>query len=373
MQQVKSAEKVVCYHGSWSAYRTGNGKFEIEYIQPQLATHLIYSFVGMTPEGEVRIIDPWLDLPEGKNGFKRFNALKSAKTKTLIALGGWNESSATISAVVNDPSLRAHFVQCAVQFLRTYGFDGLDLDWEYPGHRGGSPGDKVAFVELLKELRREFDKHGYLLTAAVGVGRYLVGTAYDVPQLCRYLDFINLMAYDLHGSWDNKTGQNSPLYASSADKTEAERQLNVDSSVRYWIQNGADPSKLVLGMGTYGRTFTLASTAHTGVGAPTNGPGTAGPYTKEAGMMGYNEILEKLKSGGWKVTWDEEQKVPYAVHENQWVGYDNEESIRLKSQYVLDMGLAGGMIWSLETDDFKGLNSSTTYPLLRTINQVLRG
>ncbi|XP_049812389.1 chitinase-3-like protein 1 isoform X1 [Schistocerca nitens] len=366
-------KKVVCYHGSWSAYRNGNGRFEIEYIKPELCTHMIYSFVGITSAGEVRILDEWLDLASGKNAYNRFNKLKSSNTKTLVAIGGWNEGSATYSAVMNNAALRQKFVQNVVNFVKTYGFDGFDLDWEYPANRGGSPGDLRAYVELLKELRAEFDKHGFILSAAVGVGRYLIGSAYDVPQLSKYLDFINLMTYDLHGSWDSKTGQNAPLYASSADKTEAERQLNVDSSVRYWIQNGADPAKLILGMGTYGRTFTLASTANTGVGAPATGPGTSGPYTMESGMMGYNEICEKIKAGGWTVTWDDEQKVPYAVSGNQWVGYDNEESIKLKSQYVLDMGLGGGMIWSLETDDFKGVCGAGPFPLLSTINQVLRG
>ncbi|XP_049812473.1 chitinase-3-like protein 1 [Schistocerca nitens] len=366
-------KKVVCYLGSWAAYRNGNGQFEIEYIQPELCTHLVYGFVGITSAGEVKILDPWMDLPSGKNGYNRFNSLKSANTKTLIAIGGWNEGSTTFSAVANDPTLRARFAQNAAAFVGKYGFDGLDVDWEYPANRGGAASDLVAFVELLKALRTEFDKYGYILSAAVGAARNLIGTGYDVPQLSKYLDFINLMAYDLHGSWDQKTGQNAPLYASSADTTEAERQLNVDASVRYWIQNGADPSKLILGMGTYGRTFTLSSAANSGVGAPASGPGNGGPYTYQPGMLGYNEICEKIMAGGWTVTWDDQQKVPYAVSGNQWVGYDNEESIRIKSQYALAMNLGGAMIWSLETDDFRGLCGAGKYPLLSTINGVLRG
>lgn len=77
---------------------------------------------------------------------KRFNGLKSGiGTKTLIAVGGWNEGSITFSQVCAEPSLRKNFVQSALNLVQTYGFDGFDLDWEYPARRGGSPGDKVCF------------------------------------------------------------------------------------------------------------------------------------------------------------------------------------------------------------------------------------
>lgn len=99
------------------------------------------------------------------------------------------------------------------------------------------------------------------------------------------------MAYDLHGSWDGVTGQNAPLYPSSAvDISNNQKLLNVDASIKGWIERGADPQKLSLGLGVYGRTYTLASANNHNLGDPVSGAGNAGPYTGEAGMLGYNEV-----------------------------------------------------------------------------------
>lgn len=89
------------------------------------------------------------------------------------------------------------------------------------------------------------------------------------------------------------------------------------------MKSGCAPEKLILGVGFYGRAFTLADKNQNGVGAPAKGPGAAGPYTREPGMLGYNEICESLKQGGWTVVRDEEQRVPYAIKGDQWVGYDD--------------------------------------------------
>ncbi|KAJ4447149.1 hypothetical protein ANN_09150 [Periplaneta americana] len=362
-------DRVVCYYGSWAVYRPGDGKFDVENIDPTLCSHLVYTFVGIGSDGSVTILDSWNEIDKG--ALKRFNDLRklSPTSKTMVAIGGWNAGSATFSQVVNSDSLRANFVTSIVNFVKQYGFDGFDLDWEYPTQRGGAPGDKAAFAKLLSELRPQFDANGFILSAAVSAGEPTVDAAYDVPALAKYLDFINVMTYDLHGSWETVTGENAPLYPGSTDTTESARTLNVDTAIKYWISQGAPASKLNLGMGTYGRSFTLASTSNTGVGAPTTGPGQAGPYTREGGTLGYNEICVN----NWPETWNEEQQVPYAVSGNQWVGYDNVKSITIKSQYVKDHGLGGAMIWSVETDDFLGKCGQGRNPLLSAINAVLTG
>lgn len=96
-----------------------------------------------------------------------------------------------------------------------------------------------------------------------------------------------------------------------------------DAAVRYWLDSGCPPEKLILGVPFYGRAFTLADKNQNGLGAPTTGPGTAGPYTREGGMLGYNEICEFFKQGGWTVVRHEEHRTPYAYKDNQWVGYDD--------------------------------------------------
>lgn len=209
-------DKIVCYFGSWSTYRPDAGKFEVENIDPNLCTHIIYTFVGISEEGEVKVLDSWQDLPNdyGKNGFGRFNKLRkiNPNVKTIIAIGGWNEGSTKYSRVVANPGLRAKFVQSVVNFLKKYDFDGFDVDWEYPNQRGGKADDKQNYVSLLKELREAFDKHGYILSAAVGAAESSASQSYIIPEMSKHLHLINLMAYDLHGSWESTTGINAPLY-----------------------------------------------------------------------------------------------------------------------------------------------------------------
>lgn len=130
---------------------------------------------------------------------------------------------------------------------------------------------------------------------------------------------------------------------------------------------------MILGIPTYGRTFTLRDPAQNKVGDFHSGPGKGGPYTNEAGMIGYNELCEKQKANHWLNQWDAQQKVPYTQSENQWISYDNEESVGLKTKLALDLRLGGAMVWSIETDDFRGICYSGKYPLLNTIKKVLNG
>lgn len=364
-------DKVICYHGTWSVYRLGNGRFIIEDIDPFICTHLIYTFVGINPiDGTVVLLDEPLDIEE--EGFRRFNALKlvNPKLKTLLAIGGWNEGSENYSIVAANATLRANFIASARSMVQTHGFDGFDLDWEYPGQRGGRPEDRDNFSILCREFRTDFDRHGLLLTAAVAASASSVDISYDVPELNKYLHYIHVMTYDLRGSWDGFTGHHTGLYPSAADRISGQLQLNVDACIKAWIERGADPEKLILGVGSYARTFTLASVANVSLGAPTSGPGVGGPLTNEGGMLGYNEIVELQNEGGWNVVWDDDQKVPHAHKNNQWIGYDDPDAIRIKVDYAKEFNLGGIMLWSIETDDFLGL-SGTKFPILTAVNEEL--
>ncbi|XP_001600140.2 chitinase-3-like protein 1 [Nasonia vitripennis] len=366
-------KKIVCYFGSWAVYRPGNGEISIENeIDASLCTHLIYTFVGLNADGTINILDKWADLPDagGRDGYNKFNQLRNGnpRTRTLVAIGGWNEGSVTYSKVAADPALRATFVESAATFVRKYGFDGLDFDWEYPNQRGGSLKDRENYVLLLKELRKRFDEEGLLLSAALAAAQSSASKSYIVPEVVKYLDLVNLMAYDLHGLWDKTTGVNAPLYAGSWERGD-QRLLNVNASINWWISQGAAPEKLILGIPFYGRSFSLDDQSQTGIGAPATAPGRAGPYTRQAGTLGYNEICEDQD---WKETWQEEQRVPYAVKGDQWVGYENPRSVQEKAEFINRLGLGGVMAWSIETDDFKGICGEKN-PLLKTLNHVLHG
>lgn len=123
-------------------------------------------------------------------------------------------------------------------------------------------------------------------------------------------------------------------------------------------------------MGTYGRSFTLQREENNGLRSSAPQTGMAGPYTREPGSLGYNEICESFASGKWTIVRDPYHMAPYAFRERQWVGYDDEESIGLKALFALKMKLAGAMFWSLETDDFHGTCHGKKYPLITAVNRV---
>nr|XP_016929885.1 acidic mammalian chitinase [Drosophila suzukii] len=379
--QGNSSKNVVCYQGTWSVYRPGLGKFGVEDIDPFLCTHLIYAFLGIEETGQLRVIDAYLDLEDngGRGNIKSFNALKlkNPVLKTLVAVGGWNEGSKRFSLVASDPLKRAKFVDDVVRFLQRHGFDGLDLDWEYPGQRHSlENADQSNYITFLKELKEGLEPFGFLLTAAVGSAQFSAEISYDIPAMVPYLDLINVMAYDLHGPWDQVVGINAPLYAAESDSNDAtgrQQQLNVDAIVKYWLQAGAPPEKLIVGVPFYGRTFTLTTAEGNQPGSPHIGRGIAGKYSREPGVLGYNELCELMQQEEWTKKWEPTQQVPYAFRQRQWVGYEDPRSLSLKAQYVMDHHLGGIMVWSLESDDFKGTCGQQTYPLLHEINRVLFG
>ena len=139
-------------------------------------------------------------------------------------------------------------------------------------------------------------KERLLLTAAVGCGKSTIDAAYEVAALAKEMDFIDLMTYDLHGAWEKRTGAHIALYP-RADETGNDRFLNVDWAVDYFLKLGLPADKLVMGLGTYGRGFTLVDESRTGVGAPAKGACVAGQYTREGGFLSYYEICRHIKSG----------------------------------------------------------------------------
>lgn len=122
------------YYGTWSAYRQGNGKFEVDNIDPTICTHIIYTFLGANSDGTVKYLDSYLDLSEnwGKGYIDKFIALKSKSpnTKFLMSIGGWNMGSAVFSQIAANPSARSNFAQNVANVLNKHGFDGFDFDWE---------------------------------------------------------------------------------------------------------------------------------------------------------------------------------------------------------------------------------------------------
>lgn len=365
----KDGYKVVCYYTNWSQYRVKLGKFLPEDIPADLCTHIIFAF-GWLKKGKLSSFEGNDETKDGVPGFyARITNLKKTnpKLKVLLAIGGWSFGTQKFKEMSNTRYARQTFIYSAIPFLRARNFDGLDMDWEYP--KGTD--DKKNFVLLLKELKEAFDaeaqeylKPRLLLSAAVPVGPDNIRGGYDVPAVASYLDFINLMAYDFHGKWERETGHNAPLYAPSTD-SEWRKQLSVDNAAKIWVQMGTPRDKLVIGMATYGRSFTLGSTSKHGPNAPATGGGKQGEYTKESGFLAYYEICEMLLNGAVYV-WDEEMKAPYMVDGDQWIGFDDERSIRHKMGWIKENGYGGAMAWTVDMDDFTGnvCGGNVKYPLI---------
>lgn len=116
--------------------------------------------------------------------------------------------------------------------------------------------------------------------------------------------------------------------------------------MNYWIEKGAPRDKLVMGMPLYGQSFTLSDAKNNGLNANAPGPGKAGEFTRAAGFLSYYEICDRIMNQGWTVVRDPQGRMgPYAYKGNQWVSFDDQETLKRKAQFIRAMELGGGMIW----------------------------
>ncbi|XP_065157272.1 probable chitinase 10 isoform X2 [Atheta coriaria] len=363
--------QVFCYITSWSQKRPGAGKFTPENVNPSLCTHIIYAFATLK-DFKLAEADE-----KDEEMYERVIALreKNPELRVLLAIGGWAFGSTPFKELTGNTFRMNQFVYDAIEFLRDYKFNGLDVDWEYP--RGAD--DRAAYVNLLKELRLAFEGEAktsgqprLLLTAAVPASFEAIAAGYDVPEISKYLDFINVMTYDFHGQWERTVGHNSPLFPLES-ATSYQKKLTVDFSAREWVKQGAPKEKLMIGMPTYGRSFELVNVTQFDIGAPASGGGTPGKYTSEAGFMSFYEVCDFLHEDNTTLVWDNEQQVPFAYRGNQWVGFDDERSLKTKMAWLKEEGFGGIMIWSMDMDDFQGQCASGKYPLIQAMRQELEG
>ena len=263
----------------------------------------------------------------------------------MVAAGGANFGPLVFSKLAKSEQARLNFAKNVVTFLQRFKFDGLDLDWEYPVIASDGV-DKANFITLLTILKSQLTANNLIFSIAVAASKWASDQAYDIPRIHAQVDFINLMTYDLHGTWDRFAGHNAPLF---------DDPVSVDVCVKYWIDNGAPREKLILGVAAYGQLFSL-TTQNNNFGAPAFG----------VGAVNYNSICKNT----WQRFWGPTKQVPYKVSGSQWVGYDDKQSVGLKAQYSRDQNLGGVMIWALDTDDYSNSCGEGSFPLTRTIYEI---
>ncbi|PGG98706.1 hypothetical protein AJ80_09479 [Polytolypa hystricis UAMH7299] len=217
-----------------------------------------------------------------------------------------------------------------------YGFDGLDIDWEYPvaDGRGGSKDDFKNYVMLLKEARDAFGSK-YGLTIAIpasyyyGLSNHALGylKGLDVKNMAKYVDWFNFMSYDIHGVWDSQSKWTREVINSHTNLTEISTGLDL-----LW-RKSIPPEKVLLGLAFYGRSFTLADPS-------CNTPGLARYLTTKSAKILKKEspkVVHDAEAGVKWITWDT----------NQWVSYDDAKTLKRKADFASGLCLGGSFAWAL--------------------------
>ncbi|XP_074046176.1 chitinase-3-like protein 1 [Macrotis lagotis] len=366
-----TAFKLVCYFTSWAQYRPQPASIFPEDLDPFLCTHLVYAFASMQHN---KIIPRERNDEEEIYPQLRMLKERNNELQILLAIGGWNFGTTRFTTMLSSFKTRETFIYSVIAFLRKHGFDGLDLFFQYPTFRSSPLQDRDRFTFLIQELLFAFrneaqttDRSRLLITAAVSGDPNIINKAYDVPTISRFLDYISVLTYDFHGSWEVVTGHNSPLYGMDWERNQ-KYQLNCAFAMNLWKMKGAPLEKLIMGLPAYGRTFVILNS--TGVGVPAFGPAFPGNFTQESGMWAYYEICPFLKDA--IQVWMESQKVPYAYKNNSWVGYDDIHSFAYKAFFIKKSNFGGAMVWSLDLDDFRGsFCGLDPFPLVNTLYHIL--
>ncbi|KAL7937884.1 glycoside hydrolase family 18 protein [Trichoderma chlorosporum] len=321
-------------------------------------THVNFAFAYIDP-GTYQISVMKSDMPSSL--FSEVADLKTFNTgagdvEIFVSIGGWSfsDNSTTTQPIFSDIAAsetnRNKFANNLVNFLKEYGFDGVDFDWEYPGapDRGGKKEDTENYVLLLKAVREAFDasyrSYGISFTAP---SSYWYLQWFDLPGMIQYADWINLMTYDLHGVWDSADPIGSIVQAHT-NLTEIRASLDL-----LWRVN-IPPERVVMGLGFYGRSFTLSNTSCASPGCPFSGAAAPGTCSDSAGTLAYFEIMDILEKQSPHVIWDNTSAVKYFQYgaaKDQWVSYDDKETFAQKIKYANSVGLGGVMVWSVDQDD----------------------
>ncbi|KAF7159650.1 hypothetical protein CNMCM5623_005030 [Aspergillus felis] len=320
----------VGYYEGWNPQRPCDVVLP-ENINVSPWTHLYYSFAGIDSSGFTITTTNGND----KEYWSKFTALKKKKSslKTYISVGGWDVGGKVFSDMVRFPGRRKAFIDSAISMMTEYGFDGIESI-------GNTRLPMIAvFSAALK-----------LVGAKNGIG-YLKG--FDIAGMAQYVDFFNFMSYDIHGTWDGNSKWTDSVINPHTNLTEISVGLDL-----LW-RNGIDPKKVLLGLGFYGRSFTLADSSCNTPGCKfytenkSTGGAVAGECTGTSGILSDYEISRIINDYSVNVMYDETAGVNWMTWSgNQWrisrVSFDNGRTLKQKADFANSKCLGGLFGWALD-------------------------
>jgi chitinase len=336
-----------------------DGGMPVSQIPAAQINDLIYAFGEPNDTG---VCTPPTAAQTGRFAALRELRQEHAGLRLIVSIGGWDSAPQYSDIALTDRSRSRFAASCVQTFLLQQGFDGIDIDWEFPVHGGmnrSRPEDRADATALLREFRRQLDALGrknhrhYFLTVATPAGTwqqggaYSVSDSYDLPALARTVDWLNVMTYDMNTIFSPLSGFNAPLDADPRDPVpEPQRSRdNLTGAVRYYESRGVPAAKIMLGVAFYGRGFNGVS------------PQDGGVYSKYA--SGFPETPWKtvssqfLTSAEWVRHWSATAQAPWLYNASQHIffTYDDPRSLGIKADFARRQHLRGVMIWVLGEDD----------------------
>ncbi|MBP2474930.1 GH18 family chitinase [Crossiella equi] len=346
---------VGAYYANWTG-------FPVAQIPAQKLTHLFYAF-GSAQGGRCQA-------PSGQ-AVQHFAELKSLQQrfphlKVIISVGGWGADGFSDGALT-DASRKAFAASCVDLYLKQYKdtFDGIDIDWEFPVSGGiitKRPEDKRNATLLFQELRKQIDAVGVEqgrkleLMAATPVGRFQDDGPYDVAQsfelgeIAKILDFINVMTYDMGTGYSPISMFNAPMRAAAEDPTAQPMKggNNVVGGIEHYLANGVPKNKMVLGTPFYSRGFNVNSPEADAK------KGLFLPYSSTLSAPQWKTLkAQYLTNPAWQQLRHTTAQVPYLYNSStkQLISYEDPQSIAVKAAYAKQTGLRGTFMWELSDDD----------------------
>lgn len=315
------------------------------------------AFAGLV---EGRVV--WPGGEESREALQRIRRIHPG-IRLVLSVGGWGADG--FSQAAANQAGRERLAVSAAELADEYGLDGIDIDWEYPGTSlagiAACRDDKQNFTLLLQQLRETLDAagSGRMLTIAAGGDTYFTLQT-DIPEICRYLDYVMLMTYDLQGGFQTVTGHHAALYQGRTNLIDA----CVDKAVRVFGEAGLPAEKMVVGVPFYSRQWDRVKGGGDGLGQEAETIGHYGPdygsLVNYIGPADRGNPEDHAPHGAYRRYWDAEAGVPYLFDGSTFISYEDQQSLAGKVAYIRERGLAGIMFWEYRSDP-----TGTLIPFIR--------